>query len=341
LLTLYLGFLLILRVPSAICHGVDAIMSNNPNDARINVQIQHWLARLKSAGVDHQLPLNPLPYDAVVSSKFGVRNINKSAPGATHNHEAIDTVPADGKRDNVDVLAVVSGTVLFAGKYNEASGFSVMIGGDNGKIYSYAHLKEGSFKVGVGEAVVRAQPIAIMGNTGNVSTYIDTKGNKVKMPCVHVVERQIHLRFDAHQPPDFDKWAWQQHVRSGQKGASGAAFAYAIKSFLVEHSADTLTLDDFNKVPARFGWQENPAKGDIIPKNTSAQIHYDPTEVHRSASRTDAGIKSAQQESTMSRLLRGFACTFTAVHAESICEPPPRSRYSVTIPLDPPKTRGH
>ncbi len=97
------------------------------------------------------------------------------------------------------VYAAADGTVVFAGSngstadantipegLRKGNGYCIVIEHSLGdqKLYTfYAHLKEGSFKVGDKEQVKAGQPIAIYGNTGNSSgphlhfAIVDTKKN--------------------------------------------------------------------------------------------------------------------------------------------------------------------
>lgn len=232
----------------------------NAVQRQISEQMGPWLDYLATHGIDRSYPVSPINEATRVSSGFGRRNVRghgDGMPPPTRKHEAIDMVPASGRTEDVDVVAVVSGRVLYVGTPDAASGFSIVIGGDNGKIYSYAHLENGSADVRVGQRVGRMQPIATMGDTGTVTS-----------ACVHVVERQIPFDYAEGKAGDFDKWSWRN--RSGTLGdrIAPAAVREALTDFRRDHDGRTVNFLDFERVPPRLRWEEDPKKHTIIPANT-------------------------------------------------------------------------
>jgi hypothetical protein len=84
-----------------------------------------------------------------------------------------DDIPDQGRMDYRDIVSVNNGTVHHVGRWNgisgEAGGFGhyVVIRGDDGRYYYYAHLAEFPSHLVVGESVNTGEYIGILGSTGN------------------------------------------------------------------------------------------------------------------------------------------------------------------------------
>lgn len=125
------------------------------------------LSLLPSPVVNGEEYISPVGADAVVSSPYAWRNIPN--PDGTNNHRATDFRRADRSQRDVPLVAMKSGTVIFVGQWEVASGRSVFIRFDDGTIGTYSHTQEEkSPTVAVGQHVAQGQRIATMGNTGNV-----------------------------------------------------------------------------------------------------------------------------------------------------------------------------
>ncbi len=97
----------------------------------------------------------PLPTVRTISSNFGSR-------WDTH-HSGIDI--ANGKAHGETIVAADAGTVEFARSDNSGYGLYVIINHGNGRKTLYGHTSE--LLVESGEKVIKGQPIALVGNTGN------------------------------------------------------------------------------------------------------------------------------------------------------------------------------
>ncbi len=143
---------------------------------QVEAAIEDWLEETADETAVTDLPISPVGVVAEVDARGGWYEAHRRTGGI---HGAIDFV-APGER-NVPVVAAMGGEVLFAGTYDGDSGYTIFIAGDDQRIYSYAHLRNGSKKVNVGEYVEQGAPIATMGRTGNA----DAKGD-----MVHYVVRE-------------------------------------------------------------------------------------------------------------------------------------------------------
>lgn len=109
--------------------------------------------------------INPIK-DGYLTSSFGWRT--HPVTGKKNSwHQGVDI--ARQPNSNVEILASADGEVIRVGELG-TYGYVVMIKHIvNGKRMetNYAHLKQGSIKVKVGQKVKQGQVIAIMGNTGS------------------------------------------------------------------------------------------------------------------------------------------------------------------------------
>lgn len=111
--------------------------------------------------------INPIK-NGYMTSKFGWRKHPVTGQNQSF-HQGVDI--AKQPNNNVDVLAVADGVVIRTGLLS-TYGNIVMIKHElKGKYYetNYAHLKDGSILVKVGDKVKQGQKIATMGNTGRSS----------------------------------------------------------------------------------------------------------------------------------------------------------------------------
>lgn len=258
-------------------------MGTNEQDA-INGRVESWINELKKSGLDLSYPMAPFNEFAVTTSSFQFGRRVQGLSSASKNHDAIDMsiitrqhlskypelrakldeilvdfpglkpkldaqlakygLPADIKE--VPVKALVSGRILYVGKWNEPSGYTVMIGGDNGKIYSYAHL-ENNITVDVGQRVTRGDTIATFGKVSG----------RANAPCVHVVERQLPFSARPGEKPDYDRWTFLHRTGSHKDRVSAADFTAALAGL----ELPALTINSLKKVPVRFLFTENPTEG--------------------------------------------------------------------------------
>lgn len=105
-------------------------------------------------------PLDDMWYDGI-SSFYGYRKAPCSA--CSSNHSGIDFPQAYGSV----IRSVFYGEVISAG-YQAQNGYTIEIrhGDLGGIVTEYAHMKKGSFKVGVGDRVYPGKPIGEVGSTG-------------------------------------------------------------------------------------------------------------------------------------------------------------------------------
>jgi murein DD-endopeptidase MepM/ murein hydrolase activator NlpD len=135
-----------------------------------------------------------IPYQWTVNGykwdygNYGVRYINpvdnsiskKYMAGWTEtSHKGVDIPVPEG----TGVNAGASGKVIFAGNVDNA-GNMLIIEHDFGYVTKYMHLKNDSFKVGVGDYVQNGQTIAEVGSTGksegpHLHYQIEMNGNSI------------------------------------------------------------------------------------------------------------------------------------------------------------------
>ncbi len=167
------------------------------NEPLLHVAMIDWQKKIGPNPVSNEKPINPVMADAQITSPFGLRNLKN--PSASHNHNGADFWVPNGYQENTGIAAAVSGTVLFTGEWKVEGGQTIIIGGDDGRLYSYSHLKEGSFSdLKIGQHVRQGEQIAIMGNTGNSNQKVfearvrglpKPETDKDKGYCLHFVVR--------------------------------------------------------------------------------------------------------------------------------------------------------
>ena len=146
-------------------HQERTVAMREVHGAQLTDQLAAWQQELSSTPATLERPISPLAVPMLVQAQFD--SPRRAADGSHYLHGAIDGVPATPAHAPVKVVAALSGRVLFAGDWDPDSGSSVLIGGRDGRIYSYAHLAKGSAQVRVGQQIAQGEAIGIMGNTGN------------------------------------------------------------------------------------------------------------------------------------------------------------------------------
>lgn len=237
-------------------------------EAAVNPQLQAWLIGLIERGIDRSIPMrSPLDEPGRISSGWGVRDSKaiahaKGTPAATGNHRAVDmTTQRSAEGRQVAIHSLVGGTLLYAGEIDKGSGYSVVLGGDDGYVYTFAHLRADSVKSLAAnlakhprQHLDRDAVVAMMGRSGTASADI-----------VHVVRYGL---------PGFASWSWKN--RSGMLGdhAPGEAFRQYIHSL----GKSTIGWDDLDRGVPVTGWpdpektpQAQMAKGTKLPANTEQE----------------------------------------------------------------------
>ena len=122
--------------------------------------------------------INPLGEKiARVTDDFGERTLR----GVREGHGALDLTAADGSQE-ASVYAASSGTILYAGRFSDQSGYGVMMLDDNSRIVSYMHFDAGMLAhLRAGQRLEQGQFIAPMGSTGS----------RVTGPHLHMTVRQL------------------------------------------------------------------------------------------------------------------------------------------------------
>ena len=158
-------------------HAKRTLMLREEHSAEIEPLIAAWQQELAAAPPTNETPISPLAVPMRITSQFD--SPRHGADKKYYPHNAVDGAPAIPTEGPVEIKAALSGRVLFAGNWDPDSGNSVIIGGDDGRIYSYAHLAKGAV-VQVGQKVVQGATIGIMGTTGNAH----------EGPCLHYKVRE-------------------------------------------------------------------------------------------------------------------------------------------------------
>jgi murein DD-endopeptidase MepM/ murein hydrolase activator NlpD len=146
--------------------GIDATAAPPPV-SRDNYAVTKLSAKaLQAAGFSWTGAVRwPFPYPVSMSSAFGGR----AAPcrGCSTNHRGLDLTPGNG----AEIFSIGAGTVVEA-EYDWSFGnHGVIEHTINGqKVRSlYAHMQAGSARVQVGQQVDVAQPVGLVGATGQVT----------------------------------------------------------------------------------------------------------------------------------------------------------------------------
>ena len=151
----------------------------------INAPLAAWWNAVGSHPSTQEVAGSPLSASMIVTAQFD----SFRAAGKDHIHSAVDGAleqngkPVKDVTGDVSVVATVSGRVLYAGNWDEDSGISVLIGGDDGKIYGYSHLRPGSVALDVGERIAQTGTIGSLGHSGNAEKVGD---------CLHYTVRAFN-----------------------------------------------------------------------------------------------------------------------------------------------------
>lgn len=195
----------------------------------LEAQFPEWHAETGPRPNWHETPQSPFGVDARVTGVF-----DEDRPG--YSHGAFDFVPAERGGD-APIVSAISGRVLYVGEWDSHSGFTIIVGGRDGNLYSYCHLKPSSVDVRVGEQVRQGEQIAEMGNTGRGTG-----------PHLHYVVRTPQQTL--HELPDFlestrvAEWARNQIDARGWSRRS---------------------LSDYERAPLQHPDGRNVRVGDRVP----------------------------------------------------------------------------
>lgn len=233
-------------------------------DKAIAPHFAAWVNDLRTNGLDRAYPMPPINEEMMISSAFGNRSGGQVQGGvATKTHRAVDLVTkvsSDGR--DVPIHAVVAGRVLYVGVPSEESGVSVLVGGVDGKIYSYAHLETGSTKnIKPGQQLDRGETLGLMGRTGATSG-----------KCVHVVERLFKFEADGKPGSTFDDWSWQKSKSTGNSHVPPREVGAAIEAF-ERDSGHAMKFRDLQQTPPRVLWEKDPKKLTVFRGAMAADIN--------------------------------------------------------------------
>lgn len=152
---------------------------NRARDGSINAFLTMAILdrRLRGTPLANETLYSPLDRDGRVTTPYGMRI--HPLTGKREMHAALDITSDD--KDNTNIAAMRSGTVLYAGYFGEGEGNGIMVLDDNGEINFYGHLKSGSFHhIRPGERIRQGQLIGVMGETGSATA-----------PHVHITIRRL------------------------------------------------------------------------------------------------------------------------------------------------------
>ena len=96
---------------------------------------------------------------------YGSEGARFGAGRPGHTHEGQDVVAAEG----TPVVAPLAGTVRFVDDQPSAAGWYVVLAGDDGRTFFFAHLVAGSITVAPGARVAAGQQLGQVGSTGSAS----------------------------------------------------------------------------------------------------------------------------------------------------------------------------
>lgn len=236
----------------------------------VDQQIGHWFDQLIHKGIDKDLAMTPLgDREGVLSSDYGGRVAPKK--GASSYHPGYDIRPTHGADSGtVNLYTPVSGRVLFEGWYNEKLGHTIIIGGDNGRMYILGHMQDGpqTYYRAAGSRIERGTLVGKMGQTGTATA-----------DCAHFVERRLGVSTSEPNRPCFNKDGTVMYNAVGQEWnnlrfhqSSGGE----IVKFMAQHyDKGRIDFDDFTSVPPTIGWDPKPLKiGAPVPPRTMDQMLY-------------------------------------------------------------------
>ena len=148
-----------------------AIIATREQNARaMESEIAAWQQEIGPTPSTHEIAISPLNVPLIVGDDMEARR--RARNGVTYPHNAIDVFAQTNlPSSDVGVVATVSGRVLFVGEWDPASGYTVFIGGRDGRIYSYAHLESSTLLVG--QSVTQGATIGVYGNSGNATHHED------------------------------------------------------------------------------------------------------------------------------------------------------------------------
>ena len=116
-------------------------------------------------------PLTPAPDPGVTDDGvFPVAGAHSYGDGFGaardgHTHEGVDVVAAEG----VPVVAPLAGTVVARDYQASAAGFYLTLDASDGRSFFFAHCRQDTFAVTVGQAVAAGQQLCRVGHTGDAS----------------------------------------------------------------------------------------------------------------------------------------------------------------------------
>lgn len=221
-------------------------------DTAIKPYFEMWLDDLRRDGIALIYPMPSVNEPLRVTSAFGNRQVWRAKGGkASTSHQAIDYVPvrSPAGRD-VKVNAGMAGRVMYAGTPDDESGVSVIVGGVDGVIYSYAHGEAGSLKVKAGDVVGRNQQLMLMGDTGVTTA-----------KCLHIVERPLPFKADGLPDSKYKDWRWQKSKSTDHQLVQPGIVRAALDAW--ENTlGHAINFRDFKKTEPSVLWQKDPDKGD-------------------------------------------------------------------------------
>lgn len=229
-------------------------------------------------------------------------------PGLRQQFNAqMEAYPTRDSVRNIPVKSMVAGEVLYVGRWNGPSGETVIIGGDDGRMYSYAHLATGSYRVREGQRVARGQDIAVMDEpTGR------TNGGR----CTHVVIRELPFAARAGEEPDFKRWSYVNRNPRNTDRVLPARFDEALDAFRAAQGG-TLTFRDLPRNEGDILFNANPQVGEVM--RPAIAEDYQP----RVRPRAPASAPAAREDSWYESILRSIACNLMPTEqSEQICAPP-------------------
>lgn len=146
------------------------IAAREQNARAIETEIAAWQQEIGPTPSSSEIAISPLNVPLVVGDDVEARR--RAPNGIIYPHNAIDVfAQTELPSSEVGVVATVSGRVLFVGEWDAASGYTVFIGGRDGRIYSFAHLDSSALQVG--QSVAQGEMIGVYGRSGNARHHED------------------------------------------------------------------------------------------------------------------------------------------------------------------------
>jgi murein DD-endopeptidase MepM/ murein hydrolase activator NlpD len=128
-------------------------------------------ARPKAAKPVAAAPTTPAPLTSAgvfpVSGpySFGGRDARFGAARAGHIHQGQDVIAASG----TPIVAPLSGTILWKADQPAGAGIYLIEHASDGRDYAFMHIKRGTTRVTVGDAVRAGEQLAQVGETGDAT----------------------------------------------------------------------------------------------------------------------------------------------------------------------------